>query len=219
MRVGKGLLREKTNVRVRAGVTMNSSGVYRLPYGKTAAKIGGRGESGTSPTGGNYAYSNEGTGGNYKAGGNARYNPTLYDGNSYTVWTSDTYGDIGYSYTDHPWGPATSKPANYVYYANGPGFPGRSTVTFFIENTYPSTATGNYNTTYYNPYYPGNDVYNAVVPGAAGQTRVIGGVTFPGGPVGGLAPVVATQISNLTYTGQDVTITVPPGGYVQVENV
>lgn len=81
---------------------------------------------------------------------------------------------------------------------------------------------------------PGNDVYTT---GPTGPSSNILGVTFPGGAggpggnypdypantewvaSGSLAPVVPTTTTTISYTGSPISITVPSGGYITIDNV
>jgi hypothetical protein len=76
----------------------------------------------------------------------------------------------------------------------------------------------------YNPYTPGNPNYNPTntnptTPGNAGTSANIEGVTFPGGPIASLASTVPQTATAVVYTGSNISITVPSGGYVTIENV
>lgn len=197
MRSGKAFRRQKTNLaQSLAGVTtMNASGTFQIPYGAKGVLIGGRGATG-----------NSGSGGNYASGGNLSYNPTYESGNSYTDYWDSTNQWHVYSNTDHPWGPALNAPAPYSYSANG-NYPGYSTVSFNVDAYYPGNAY--YNPTYYNPYFSGN----------AGAAANIGGVNFPGGSAGSLAPVVSSTLSTFKYQQTTISITVPAGGYVTLQPI
>jgi hypothetical protein len=213
MPLRKILLREKTNVTTTGSTTFNAPGTYVPPYGKTVVKIGGRGASG-NPT----------TGGNYSSGGNAYYNPYSpgYDVYGPTgVWQGQFIefytwgGDYGYSYNE---GFGYSPTPPYSYYGNAIG--GCSNVNYnYIYTTYGylysnSPSGGNYagtNPTNYNPTVPGN----------IGSPSNIGGVNFPGGAIGSLAPTVAATSTVVSYESYPtgLSITVPTGGYVTVQNI
>ena len=196
MKSGRALRRKKTNLApaLANSVTMYAPGIYPIPYGANGVLIGGRGASGTAPTGGNYA-----------GGGNAYSNPTYIWGYSYTVFRAangSQHDDS--SVGDDPWGPKTgSKPPTRYYTANYSLHPGFSTVNYTISGSSPGYT--DYNPTYYNPYYPGS----------SGPTAVVGGVTFPGGTANVVtAPSVAPALSTFTYKTSGISITVPPGGFV-----
>ena len=72
---------------------------------------------------------------------------------------------------------------------------------------------------YYNPTVPGNAYYNPTVPGNAGTPTNIGGVYFPAGAADSLAPVVSQTITVNQYSSSGINITVPPGGYVTIDNI
>jgi hypothetical protein len=79
----------------------------------------------------------------------------------------------------------------------------------------------------FNPFTPGNPNFNPnttnpntpAVPGNAGSSVNIEGVTFPGGPSDSAAPVVPQTATAIVYTGSNISITVPTGGYITIENV
>lgn len=223
MKLGSALLREKTNVAVKTSTTFNAPGVYIAPYGKTKVRITGRGASGNANSGGNYAgeaYAGSNPG-NY-AGTNpttpALFGLTEYAAQNYSggpsPWSSGpsfTYsgGDPGTSNSSgtFPAGtfPGINVPVNYSYYFT------------YSVNSYTPASPGNiyYNpgTDYYSPYY------NPYYPGSAGTPSNIGGVTFPGGNIATLAPVVPTTTTNISYTPSGLSITVPAGGYVTIDNI
>lgn len=197
MQSGRALRRKKTNLApaLKNAVTMYAPGTFKVPYGANAVSVGGRGASGNSPSGGNYA-----------GGGNRN---TLMFGYSYTDFYDYRLGYHVYSVGDDPWGPSNSQPPTRTYTANyndpygntGSYYPGYSIVYYTVSGYNP----GNYNPTYYNPVSPGN----------SGATATIGGVTFPGGTRNAnTAPLVAPTMSTFTYKASGIAITVPPGGFV-----
>ena len=79
-------------------------------------------------------------------------------------------------------------------------------------------------TCYYNyqssSFTPGQQYFNPVTPGNAGSSATIGGITFPGGNAGSSAPVIGQTASSLKYeSSTTLSITVPTGGYVTVDNI
>jgi hypothetical protein len=208
--MAKNLRREKTNASGKqAAITFNTPGIYYPKYGKIKVTVGGRGATGNSPTGGNFAgYYNPGSGGNY-----AYTNPTYKWGNSFTDYTDATYGVHDYSNNDHPWGPSITQPSPYSYTANG-AYPGYSVVNYNVDGTTPGNVV-------YNPYTPGNAVYNPYTPGNAGTPANILGVAFPGGAAGSLAPTVPDTSVKVPWAGagNGVSITVPAGGTVVIKEV
>ena len=101
-------------------------------------------------------------------------------------------------------------------------------------NGSPNFSPGNPN---YNPYTPGNPNFNPTnhnptttnptttnpttpaVPGNTGPSANIEGVTLPGGPADSPANVVPATSTSIVYTGSNISITVPTGGYVTIQNV
>lgn len=208
MWIGKALRRKKTNLAtaLKGAVTLYAPGNYPVPYGANGVLIGGRGQSGNSPTGGNYESGGNESGGNYKAGGNT--NPTLYSGYSWTDFYDSTLKHHVYARGDSAWSYG-STPSPFSY-SDNPGTPGNSSVSYSVTTTHP----GYTNPTYYNPSYYNPTYYNPTVPGNAGAPATIGGVTFPGGAVSSTAPTVSPTLSALKYQSAGISVTVPPGGSV-----
>ena len=228
MKLGSLLLRELTNVTTAGTQTFNSPGTYYPPYGKTTLKLSGRGEPGNPNSGGNFASNNPATPGNY-AGTNpttpgntdATYNyVTLYvfitfspDGNSpypgssggHTVdaqWTSG-YCPFGFFIPCH--GHAVVN-----YYPRSPHGP------VFRGYTTNPASPGN---AYYNPSTPGNANYNPFVPGNTGPSNTVLGISLPGGSAASPASTVNATPVSISYTNAGVSITVPTGGYVAIQNL
>lgn len=89
--------------------------------------------------------------------------------------------------------------------------------------TYSGYEPGAY-TCYYNyqssSFVPGQQYFNPVTPGNAGSPATIGGVTLPGGPAGQQASVIGQTSTSLKYENSaTLSITVPTGGYVTVDNI
>lgn len=196
MKLASALLREKTNVGVKGATTFNAPGQYLPPYGKTTVRIGGRGASGNYSSGGNYA--GEGYAGESYAGSNP-----------------------GYSYRNSPEESCTYSPSVYFpanYFSNGEW----SGDSYYWPGGYSCTSTPGNSVTvpgnaYYSPYYTA--YYNPYYPGSAGTPSNIGGVYFPAGNSDSLAVVVPSTTSNMTSTPGGYLISVPPGGYVTIQNV
>lgn len=239
MKLSKALLKEKTNVPVKATTTFNAPGTYIPPYGKTVVKIGGRGTSGNYSSGGNYA--GETYAGEVYAGTNPTTYPyagsynTIYPFGGYNPPTPGNSIGVLYQY----WSPYIIDTTNYypgavfIYNAysvadDPPGY-----THFVVYDTYYNPSTpGNvyYNTVpgydYYNTV-PGNayyyvyysPYYNPYYPGSAGTPSNIGGVYFPAGPADSLAPVVALTTTAIVYSTSGIPITVPSGGYITIQNI
>lgn len=213
MKSSSGLWRSKTDVGVKTSTTFNAPGVYVAPYGKTVVRIGGRGGTGNSPTGGNYA------GEDYAGTNDPAYggvNPPDYGGigppTGHTTWYQtfpggDYYSDNPYLYGQNPSSGYYAPNDNYwtnsysVYYTPGEPY-------YNPGNPYYNPGT-DYYTPYYNPYVPGN----------AYPPANIGGVTFPGGSASSLAPVVGMTSTAISYAPAGLSISVPPGGYITVDNI
>jgi hypothetical protein len=242
MKASKALKLEKTNVANKATVSFNSPGNYVAPYGKTVVRVSGRGASGNATTGGNYAgesyvSTNPTTGGNYAGESYWYTNPatpgnttpgntvpgtcvaTLYQyftANNYTTY--DEYpgpcsplGTSGCS----PWPPGGDYCIVYGNYSN----PSSSNP----PTTNPTVPGNDVYTPYYNPTVPGNDnytpYYNPTVPGNSGAPANIAGVPFPGGAADSVAPTVPPTATTLSYSPSGFSVTVPSGGYVNLDNI
>ena len=113
--------------------------------------------------------------------------------------------------------PSTLNPYYPAYdYYNPPGAP-----YFPYYNPY---VPGNPN---YNPYVPastpaayntGNPVYNPDTPGNAGTNYSVLGIPLPGGAADTAAPVIGYSAVQVSYVNAGVPISVPPGGYVAIQN-
>jgi hypothetical protein len=172
-------------------------------------------------TPGNYVY-NPITGGNPtgvynpNSGGNATFNP-ITGGNPTGNYNPNSGGNPTYN-------PITGGNPTGVYNPNSGGNPTYNPITggnYANTNpnsggnpTYNPITGGNYAST--NPATGGNDNYTV---GAAGGSSNIQGVTFPGGASAALAPVVAQTTTNVSYTEAGISITVPTGGYVTIDNI
>lgn len=228
--------------------TFNAPGNFQVPFGKSIVNITGRGGTGNSPVPGNAAY-NPPSGGNY-AGVNYTAYYTKYADNtiiesstsygsspncpstsaSYTnsAYTPGNYLGVNWN-QQYIWGGYLMSGTNYncpVPYNTG--FPDFQTIQYTCTPYYnPGTYTPSYYTAtnysctpFYNPTVPGNLYYNPSTPGNAGAATNVLGVTFPGGAVGSVAPVVpATPIdAQYTYTyPNSYSVTVPSGGYITIE--
>ena len=132
---------------------------------------------------------------------------------------------------------AASPPADPSFYGQNIQQNGNFGTTNYNGN--PNFSPGNPN---YNPYSPGNPNYNPTnhnptttnptttnptttnpttpaVPGNTGPSANIEGVTLPGGPADSPANVVPATSTSIVYTGSNISITVPSGGYVTIQNV
>ena len=243
---GQNLFLRKT-LRASGSTTFNAPGNYLPPYGSTVIKIGGRGASGNpnvpgNTVPGNYSGANPGSPGNVS--GN---NPATLAGHNYGVWTYNAYYVIAYvgppglsgntvyfggvpsNNAPHGQGAQHTYPGPPSPQVHGPFYvpdyaQHYSQTAYFSPSTFsgsPNFSPGNPN---YKPYTPGNPNYNPTTnnpttPGNAGTSANIEGVTFPGGPIGTAAPVVPSTATSITYTGSNISITVPSGGYVTIENV
>ena len=115
--------------------------------------------------------------------------------------------------------PSTPGNANYTPYYN-PTVPGNDNYTPYYNPTVPGNA--NY-TPYYNPTVPGNDnytpYYNPTIPGNSGTPANIAGVTFPGGAADSVAPTVSPTATTISYSASGFSVTVPSGGYINLDNI
>ena len=120
--------------------------------------------------------------------------------------------------------PSTTNPTvpgndNYTPYYN-PTVPGNANYTPYYNPTVPGNA--NY-TPYYNPTVPGNanytPYYNPTIPGNSGAPANIAGVPFPGGAADSVAPTVPPTATTLSYSPSGFSVTVPSGGYVNLDNI
>jgi hypothetical protein len=140
--------------------------------------------------------------------GTANYNPVVPGNPYYNPYYPATPYYVPYNVPYYnPYTPA------YTYNTYVPGNPNYNTY-------YP--AYSNYNTYYpaytYNTTVPGNPNYNPTVPGNTGTTYNVLGITLPGGPSDTSAPVIGYSIISVDYTTAGVPISVPPGGYVAIQN-
>lgn len=149
------------------------------------------------------------------------YSGTTYNGNQtyyYFISFSYSYGVPGTPY----YNPAT--PGNAYYNPSSPGYAYYNPSTPGTANYNPPTpGTSNYNpivpgNAYTNPTLPGTDYYNPITPGNQGPSNTVLGITFPGGNGGQPGSLVTATSVNLNYTATGTTITVPPGGYVDITN-
>ena len=246
MKASKALKLEKTNVANKATVSFNSPGNYIAPYGKTVVRVSGRGASGNPTTGGNYAgesyvSTNPTTGGNYAGESYVSTNPatpgnttpgtcvlTLYQ--YFSDYNTTAYAEFPGPCS--PFEPSGCEPyaggGNYckIYsvYTNpsstNPSTPGNANYTPYYNPTVPGNA--NY-TPYYNPTVPGNDnytpYYNPTIPGNSGTPANIAGVTFPGGAADSVAPTVSPTATTISYSASGFSVTVPSGGYINLDNI
>ena len=234
MTISKLLFREKTPGLPRQIITFNAPGTYHPPYGKSQYLLQGQGEPGTPNAGGTYAGTNPATPGGisgynppvpgtYLAGGNANYNPTMLHG-SWGLFNQSNLPPYPTQYFTGVWGPSATQPASGVTY---PANMSAYAVYYLTPPPVPGNVA-NYNTTYYNPASPGNATYNPSVPGNAyynpstpgsvGAPASILGVALPGGGIGSAAPIVGYVPININYTDAGIPISVPPGGYVKIQN-
>lgn len=137
---------------------------------------------------------------------------TSYETNDHGWQYSMICTEPGYNYTN----PGTFTPGN----AN----PGTYTVGYTVPgnavpgNTNPSTTNPSTpGTANYNPSVPGNANYNPTTPGVAGTPFTTLGVTFPGGAVGTVAPVVGDTMVFTTYSQTPAPVNVGSGAYVIVK--
>jgi hypothetical protein len=94
-------------------------------------------------------------------------------------------------------------PGNPVYNPTGPGNP--------VYNPYSPAYI-------YNTDVPGNPNYNPTTPGTAGANYAVLGIPLPGGSAGSAASVVGFSVVTVNYSNSGVPISVPPGGYVSIQN-
>ena len=170
--------------------------------------------------------------------------PSFYSvpGQSYTVYYSVTYA---YAYPafnpstpgnpfNNPTTPGNTNPTtpgNPIYNPYSPGFsynvdvPGNPIYNPYSPGfSYNVDVPGN---PIYNPYspasyneitVPGNPNFNPITPGNAGTNYAVLGVPLPGGASDTSAPVVGFSAITVAYSTSGVPISVPPGGYVAVQN-
>ena len=212
MKLSTQLLREKTNVGIKTNTTFNAPGNYTAPYGKTTVRVGGRGASGNANSGGNYA------GESYAGETYAGTNPTTYPyggtnpgtpvGTLYQYYNN---APVNESYNEYPGvtGPQLGSP-----YSEPTGHVVQYGTYYNTGNAYYNTVPGN---AYYAPYY--SSYYNPTVPGNTGANATIAGVYFPGGAIGSLAPVVPATTTTVSYSPSGLSITVPTGGYITIDNI
>lgn len=142
--------------------------------------------------------------------------PSFQPGNYVAPYTNP--GAYTPAYTNSPYtnpmtpGNSSYVPGNAYYNPTVPGNP-------YYNPTNPGNAY--YNPTVpgsanYNPTLPGADYYNPSTPGNVGTPYSIAGVVFPGGPVGGTAPVVSPTPVLWSYTNLGYPVNVAPGGYVTI---
>ena len=219
MAIGKNLFKEKTNVGVKASTTFNAPGNYKAPYGKTVVKVGGRGATGNPGNPGNPSNPGNYTPGNYVPG-----NPTTY------VYNTTTFGPKVWGF-----GGGSNPFSQSFVTAPGPAPRGGSGQNTYYGQSYSYSSTY---ATYYNAgafsnpgsFTPGNPG-NAGNAGTAGANATIGGVYFPGGAAGnagpagspggagGTAPTVSPATTTIEYSEAGFTVTVPSGGYVDLNNL
>lgn len=202
MKISSLLLREKTNVGRKTSITFNAPGNYVAPYGKTTVRIGGRGERGYAPSGGNVASPAVPA----SAYGNGIFFETYHYNSPQSPpfppnTANSSYGAnfaIGsYSFTYN----STTHPSPQSTGSNAPG-------GYLVDYLYSAVSFTPAQPATYNPYYPGSH----------GSPRNIGGVIFPGGN-NSLAPVIAQTTTTLAYSPSGLTVTVPTGGYITIDNV
>jgi hypothetical protein len=213
----------------------------------TGGNYAGESYVSTNPTtGGNYAgetylYTNPTTGGNYAGETYLYTNPTT-PGNTvpgsciatlYQYFTAYPYtqydefpgpcSPLGEPFCT-PFAPGGEHCRAYGVYSNpsssNPPTPGNDVYTPYYNPTVPGNDVY---TPYYNPTVPGNDnytpYYNPVVPGNSGTPANIAGVTFPGGAADSVAPTVPPTATTLSYSASGFSVTVPSGGYVNLDNI
>ncbi len=131
------------------------------------------------------------------------YNPTVPGNDNFTPYYNPTI-------------PGNN---NFTPYYN-PVVPGTNNFTPYYNPVVPGT---NNFTPYYNPVVPGTDnftpYYNPVVPGNAGPPANILGVTFPGGAADSVAPTVSPTATAIAYNISGYSVTVPSGGYINLDNI
>ena len=138
--------------------------------------------------------------GNPSTGGNFSYSNPGQNFSYYTVHC--VYRQYGNYYSQFA-GVYPGSGGNYVTYS------GYEPTAYTCYYNYQSTS-----------FTPGQQYFNPVTPGNAGSPATIGGVTFPGGNASSLAPVIGQTASSLKYeSSTTLSITVPTGGYVTVDNI
>lgn len=226
MAIGKNLLKEKTNVGVKASVTFNAPGNYVAPYGKTVVRIGGRGASGNAGNPGNPG--NNTVPGNFVPG-NYVPGPGIRQ-----ITITNTYSPAsGFSKPFSTTYPCCSTQPFYQF--NGLNCYGQQwwqTVNASINYSLCSFT----NPPSTNPTVPGT-AGNIGSAGNAGSNATIGGISFPAGSGGnagaagnigspggaggpaGTAPTVSPTATVLEYNPSGFSVTVPAGGYVDIDNI
>jgi hypothetical protein len=113
----------------------------------------------------------------------------------------------------------------YRYYGNPYPFAGGYGVQ---GSGYGGVTYNGYEPTGYTCYYayqgsqysPGQTYYNPYVPGNAASSTNISGIIFPGGNAGSSASIVPQTSTSFKYeTTQSISVTVPSGGYVTIDNI
>jgi hypothetical protein len=167
MKLSSRLFREKTQAVTLQTITFNASGTYYPPYGKTSFLLQGQGQPGNATTGGTYANTNPGSGGNanynpYVAGnanynpvvaGNANYNPVVAGNANYNPVVPGNYagvnGGVNQSYIDNAVPGSYTSSTTYGSAANCPSSYSTSSGNQYYSATY-------FCTPYYNPSTGGN---------------------------------------------------------------
>lgn len=228
MAIGKNLLKEKTNVGVRATTTFNAPGNYKAPYGKSVVTIGGRGASGNAGNPGNPGNPNNPgshTPGNFAPGPATYYRYMVYNYSGARFSNPRTcYGSFGGH--ANPYGPRT-----YYLFSPYTGQHAHNIITYSVDYSPNTTNPGSFT-----PGNPGT-AGNAGGAGSAGSDATIGGIYFaagaggnagnagsigsPGGSggAGATGTVVSPTTTTIEYSEAGISITVPSGGYVDISNL
>jgi hypothetical protein len=243
MKLAGLLLRERTRATTAATTTFNSPGIYYMPYGKTTFELQGRSTPGNPTTPGNPPVPGNVSGYNPGIPGNLAYY-NYEPGFEYSYWVSGYSGPVRGVYIYHLQTFANGGQYSYTgydesynsMYCQPPGYytDGAFSVynewycTYYYLDNPPYEQfvyQPPYNAAVYNPYQPGNPNFNPTnpgnppVPGNAGPTTNVLGVTLPGGNSDSSAPVIGFTTISLTYTNAGVPISVPSGGFVTIRNL
>lgn len=160
------------------------------------------------PSGGSYIGSNPNSGGTIAT-------PTEYFGNYYIHYHDGV--NVQDAYSTGAWGPASFVPPSYSSPVTPDGTYGYQENTLVGSNpaTYNPSVPGN---AIYSPVTPGTPVYTNSVSGNTGAPVSVFGIPFPGGAAGFVGGSVSPTPVLIPYSDTGISVSVPPGGYVVIQN-
>jgi hypothetical protein len=198
--------------------------------------------AGTNPTVPGNSGTNPSTPGNQVKVLNVNSTSYVYDNTGSTPYATYTYnfdfpidfavyGDINLSPDSSAGNSGNSYVVTYTNYSYARTYFNSATPgNAYTNPATPGNAFNNPSTPaadYYNPYVAastpaaynaGNPNYNPTVSGTAGANYAVLGIPLPGGAIGSAAPVVGYSTITVAYSNSGVPISVPPGGYVAIQN-